>query len=72
MRQSIASKLFKDLECELNSLAISMEYFIKILEGILADIEDKLQTENAGMILGMIIGNLRLCVRNVMDFRCES
>ena len=64
--------LFKDLECELNSLAISMEYFIKILEGILADLDEKLQTENAGMILGMIVGNLRLCVRNVMDFRCES
>jgi hypothetical protein len=37
--------LFKDLECELNSLAISMEYFIKILEGILADLDEKLQTK---------------------------
>ncbi len=64
--------LFKDLECELNSLAISMEYFIKILEGILTDLDEKLQVESAGMILGMIVGNLRLCVRNVMDFRCES
>jgi hypothetical protein len=53
-------------------VAISMEYFIKILEGILADLDEKLQTESAGMILGIIIGNLRRCGRNIMDFRCES
>jgi len=64
--------LFKDLECELNSLVISMEYFIKILEGILSSLDEKLQEESAGMILAIIIGNLRLQVRNVMDFRCES
>jgi hypothetical protein len=64
--------LFKDLECELNSLVISMEYFIKILEGILANLDKKLQEENAGMILGMMISNLRLQIGNAMDFRCES
>lgn len=52
--------LFKDLECELNSLVISMEYFIKILEGILSNLDQKLQEESAGMILAIIVGNLRL------------
>lgn len=64
--------LFKDLECELNTLAISMEFFIKLLEGMLEKIDESGQDENVGIFLAQLIGSLRVTVRNEMEFGCES
>ena len=64
--------LFKDLECELTNLAISMELFIQLLEEIVQNPELFANDEKSTMILTQIIGALRLCTRNEMGFRCES
>ena len=64
--------LFKDLECELNALAISMELFISLLEGIIGKLEETKENENATLVLAHIVGSLRLSVKNGLDFRCES
>ncbi len=64
--------LFKDLECELNALAISMELFISLLEGIIGKLEETKENENAVLVLAHIVGSLRLSVKNGLDFRCES
>jgi hypothetical protein len=64
--------LFKDLECELTALAISMEQFLQILANIADLIEEHFQDEKLTMFLGLIVRNLRVSVRNELDFRCES
>ena len=60
--------LFKDLECELYTLAIAMEAFIMILEKI-AQI-DKIVKRNED--LNVIIATLRSTTANLLGFRCES
>lgn len=64
--------LFRDLECELDTLAISMETFLRILEGIIEKMEDGREMENAVLVLAHIVSSLRVCVQNGLDFRCES
>ena len=64
--------LFKDLECELNTMAVSMEVFIKLLEGILEKADEGGLDENVGIFLAQLIGSLRVTVRNEMEFGCES
>ncbi|MEA3353395.1 MAG: hypothetical protein U9Q33_06250, partial [Campylobacterota bacterium] len=64
--------LFKDLECELNSLAISMELFINILSQIAQNIEDTQNNEVVNMFLAQLISNLRVTVQNQLDFSPES
>ena len=60
--------LFKDLECELQTLAIAMETFIKILEEI-AKIDGVV---NRNDDLKTIIATLRNVTKNLLGFRCES
>ncbi|MEA3352305.1 MAG: transposase, partial [Campylobacterota bacterium] len=64
--------LFKDLECELNTLAISMELFINILNEIAQNIEDTKNNEVINMFLAQLISNLRVTVQNQLDFSPES
>lgn len=64
--------LFKDLECELTALAISMEKFLQILANIANMIEIDFQEEKMAMFLSMIVQNLRVYVNNQLDFTCES
>jgi hypothetical protein len=64
--------LFKELECELNSLAISMELFINILNEIAQNIEDTKNNEVVNMFLEQLIGSLRVTVKNQLDFSPES
>jgi transposase len=52
--------LFKDLECELNTLALSMELFINILN------------EVVNIFLAQLISSLRGTVKNQLDFSPES
>jgi len=60
--------LFKDLECELYTLAIAMEAFIQILEKI-AQIEEIVKRNED---LDVIIATLRSTTANLLGFRCES
>ena len=60
--------LFKDLECELSTLAISMKYFITILEE-LAKVED-IVNRNEDLI--SIIAILQDVTQKMLGFRCES
>jgi len=60
--------LFKDLECELSTLAISMKYFITILEE-LAKVEDIV---NRNEDLVSIIAILQDVTQKMLGFRCES
>ena len=60
--------LFRDLECELHTLAIAMETFIKILEEI-AKINEIV---NRNEDLETIIATLRNVTENLLGFRCES
>jgi len=64
--------LFKDLECELNSLAISMELFIEILSNIANKIEDTQKNQQINIFLTQLLSNLRVTVKNQLDFTCES
>jgi hypothetical protein len=64
--------LFKDLECELNTLAISMELFINILNEIAQKVENSKNNEAVNMFLAQLIGSLRITVKNQLDFTCES
>ena len=60
--------LFKDLECELHTLAIAMQTFIVILEEI-AKIEDVV---NRNEDLVSIIAVLQDVTQKMLGFRCES
>ena len=60
--------LFKDLECELHTLAIAMQTFIIILNEI-AKIEDIV---NRNEDLVSIIAVLQNVTQNMLGFRCES
>jgi len=60
--------LFKDLECELHTLAIAMQTFIAILEEI-AKIEDIV---NRNEDLVGIIAVLQDVTQKMLGFRCES
>jgi hypothetical protein len=60
--------LFKDLECELHTLAIAMQVFIAILDEI-AKIEDVV---NRNEDLVNIIAVLQDVTQKMLGFRCES
>ena len=60
--------LFKDLECELHTLAIAMQTFISILDEI-AKIEDIV---NRNEDLVSIIAVLQDVTQKMLGFRCES
>ena len=60
--------LFKDLECELHTLAIAMQVFITILDEI-AKIEDVI---NRNEDLVSIIAVLQDVTQKMLGFRCES
>jgi hypothetical protein len=60
--------LFKDLECELHTLAIAMQTFIAILDEI-AKIEDIV---NRNEDLVSIIAVLQDVTQKILGFRCES
>jgi hypothetical protein len=60
--------LFKDLECELHTLAIAMQVFITILDEI-AKIEDIV---NRNEDLVSIIAVLQDVTQKMLGFRCES
>ena len=60
--------LFKDLECELSTLAIAMQTFISILDEI-AEIEDVV---NRNEDFTNIIDVLRDVTGKLLGFRCES
>jgi len=60
--------LFRDLECELQTLAIAMTAFITILEEI-AKIEEIV---NRNEDFTSIIAILRSTTQNLLGFRCES
>jgi len=60
--------LFKDLECELHTLAIAMQVFITILDEI-AKIEDVV---NRNEDLVNIIAVLQDVTQKMLGFRCES
>jgi hypothetical protein len=64
--------LFKDLECELTNLAISMEIFIEILTKISSKIETTKNNAEVNMFLAQLISSLRVTVKNQLDFMCES
>lgn len=60
--------LFKDLECELHTLAIAMQAFIEIMDKI-AKIDDIV---NRNEDFTVIIATLRSTTQNLLGFRCES
>lgn len=64
--------LFKDLECELTNLAISMEFFIQILVEISQNLDKTQKDEKANMILAQLIHSLGVCTQNSLGFMCES
>ena len=60
--------LFRDLECQLETLAISMEIFLKILEQLI----QSAQIVNRNKDLEQIIHMLRLYTKKQLGFMCES
>ncbi len=64
--------LFKDLECSLTNLAISMDFFIQILVEISQNIDETQENEKANMILSQLIHSLGVCTQNSLGFMCES
>ena len=60
--------LFEDLECELYTLAIAMETFVKILQKI-AQIDEIIKRNED---LDVIITTLQSVTTNLLGFRCES
>ncbi len=60
--------LFRDLECELSTLAIAMQTFIAILEEV-AKIDD-IVNRNEDLIF--IITVLQDVTKKMLGFRCES
>lgn len=64
--------LFKDLECELTNLAISMDFFIQILVEISQNINETQKDEKTHIILSQLIHSLGVCTQNSLGFMCES
>ncbi len=60
--------LFRDLECQLETLAISMELFLKILENLLQATEIVKRNKDLEQIIYM----LRVCTKKQLGFLCES
>ena len=60
--------LFKDLECQLETLAISMELFLKILENLLQTTEIVKRNKD----LELTINVLRIHTKKQLGFMCES
>ena len=60
--------LFKDLECELHTLAIAMQTFIAILDEV-AQIEEVV---NRNEDFTAIVDTLRDVTQKLLGFRCES
>jgi hypothetical protein len=60
--------LFKDLECELYTLAIAMQAFIEIMDKI-SQIDDIV---NRNKDFTSIIATLRSTTQKLLGFRCES
>ena len=60
--------LFRDLECQLETLAISMELFLKILEQLIES--DQIVKRNKD--LEQIIHMLRVYTKKQLGFMCES
>lgn len=60
--------LFRDLECQLETLAISMELFLKILENLLLATEIVKRNKD----LKLIINVLRIHTKKQLGFMCES
>lgn len=60
--------LFRDLECQLETLAISMELFLKILENILQSQEIVKRNKDLEYIIHM----LRFYTKKQLGFMCES
>lgn len=61
-------RLFRDLECQLETLAISMELFLKILENLLQATEVVKRNKD----LELIINVLRFHTKKQLGFICES
>jgi hypothetical protein len=60
--------LFRDLECQLETLAISMELFLKILEQIIESQEIVKRNKDLEQIIHM----LRVYTKKQLGFMCES
>ena len=60
--------LFRDLECQLETLAISMEIFLKILEQLI----QSAQIVNRNKDLEQIINMLGVYTKKQLSFMCES
>ena len=60
--------LFRDLECRLETLAISMELFLKILENLLQATEIVKRNKDLEQIIHM----LRVYTKKQLGFMCES
>jgi len=60
--------LFRDLECQLETLAISMELFLKILEQLV----ESAQIVKRNKDLEFIINFLRIHTKKQLGFMCES
>ena len=60
--------LFRDLECQLETLAISMELFLKILENLLQATEIVKRNKDLEQIIHM----LRVYTKKQLGFMCES
>lgn len=64
--------LFKDLECSLTNLAISMDFFIQILVDISQNLDETQKDEKSNMILSQLIHSLGISTQNSLGFMCES
>ena len=60
--------LFRDLECQLETLAISMEIFLKILEQLI----QSAQIVKRNKDLEQIIHMLRVYTKKQLGFMCEN
>ena len=60
--------LFRDLECQLETLAISMELFLKILEQLIKSQEIVKRNKDLEQIIHM----LRVYTKKQLGFMCES
>jgi hypothetical protein len=60
--------LFRDLECQLETLAISMEFFLKILEQLIESKEIVKRNKDLEFIIEMI----RIYTKKQLGFICES